>query len=121
MCGVDIDFYNGEFIGIIGKNGSGKTTLAKTFNGLYKPTSGKVLLSFGGNTYDSSEEDVGFLSRYIGYCFQNPDDQIFLRKVRDEVGYGLKNMKLSQEEQEKRINDAIEVTELTPFADRPPY
>lgn len=90
---VDLEINNGEFIAIIGKNGSGKTTLIKHFNGLFKPTQGKVFVRGQDTVCVPTSE----LAKSIGYVFQNPDHQIFAETVRDEVAFGPKNLGFSEE------------------------
>jgi energy-coupling factor transport system ATP-binding protein len=90
---VNFSIQHGEFIAIIGQNGSGKTTLIKHFNGLLKPTEGRVLVE-GRDTTDLLTSD---LARSVGYVFQNPDHQIYAEKVRDEVAFGPRNLGHSEE------------------------
>jgi energy-coupling factor transport system ATP-binding protein len=90
---VNLSIEPGEFIAIIGQNGSGKTTLIKHFNGLLKPTDGRVLVE-GRDTTDLLTSD---LAKSVGYVFQNPDHQIYADKVRDEVAFGPRNLGFSQE------------------------
>ena len=82
LKGVSITIKNGDFVAIMGQNGAGKTTLVKHFNGLLKPTKGKVLVD-GVNTQDIS---VASLARKVGFVFQNPDHQLFCETVEDETG-----------------------------------
>ncbi len=78
-------------IGIIGLNGSGKTTFARMINGLTKPTSGHVSVNGLDTVKDASEvlKDVGFI-------FQNPQNQIILPIIRDDIAFGLKNKGLNK-------------------------
>lgn len=93
LSDVNLTVERGEFIAIIGQNGSGKTTLIKHFNGLLKPTEGRVLVE-GRDTADLPTSE---LARSVGYVFQNPDHQIFAEKVRDEIVFGPRNLGFSQE------------------------
>ena len=70
---VDLRIDEGEKVAIVGQNGAGKTTTVKLMNGLNLPSSGDVLVD-GINTKDKT---CAFMSKYVGYVFQNPDDQIF--------------------------------------------
>jgi len=97
---VNLEISEGEFVAIIGQNGSGKTTLIKHFNGLLKPTTGRVVVRGQETTHQKTAE----LAKSIGYVFQNPDHQIFAETVRDEIAFGPKNLGFSEE----RINDEIE-------------
>ncbi len=86
-------------IGVIGRNGSGKSTFARLFNGIEVPTSGKMLL-------DGVPERKN-LRRHVGFVFQNPDNQIVYPIVEEDLAFGLKNLKLSRNETEDRIADAM--------------
>jgi energy-coupling factor transporter ATP-binding protein EcfA2 len=87
---ISLDIRAGEFVAIVGENGSGKTTLVKHFNRLLSPTSGDVIIR-GKNTKDSTIAD---LARDVGLVFQNPDHMFFADTVKDEIGFGLKNLKI---------------------------
>ena len=103
---VSIDIKGGENVAIVGQNGAGKTTTVKMINGLLRPTKGDVLVG-DMNTKDYTTAQV---SRIVGYVFQNPDDQIFHATVEEEVRFGPKNMKLSMEEEDSRVEDALKIT-----------
>ena len=89
LKGINIEINSKEFIAVVGANGSGKTTLIKHFNGLLKPTEGRVTV-YGMDTRTTS---VAELSRYVGVVFQNPLNQFFEETVEDEVAFALKNFK----------------------------
>jgi energy-coupling factor transporter ATP-binding protein EcfA2 len=93
LSDVNLSIQRGEFLALIGQNGSGKTTLIKHFNGLLKPTEGRVLVE-GRETTDLPTSE---LAKSVGYVFQNPDHQIFAEKVRDEIIFGPRNLGFSQE------------------------
>jgi len=114
--GISLEIADNAFIGIIGQNGSGKTTLVKHFNGLLKPTSGRVEV-YGADTRSLS---IGELARTVGYVFQNPDHQIFCPTTRQEISFGLRNLGLSPQEIARRTEDALSTFGLTPYADLPP-
>jgi energy-coupling factor transport system ATP-binding protein len=113
---VDLEIRAGEFVGIVGQNGSGKTTLVKHFNGLLKPSAGQVLID-GTDTRDVS---IQTLCRKVGYVFQNPDHQIFLNTVRDEIAFGPTNLGLSKDEVQKRVDDMLKKMKLTDVASNNP-
>jgi energy-coupling factor transport system ATP-binding protein len=115
--GVSFDILEGEFVGLVGRNGSGKTTLAKLFNGLYRPTKGKILV----DGIDVRSASIAELVSRVGYSFQNPDDQIFAKTVRDELAFGPKNLKLSQNEISRRVESAASEVEITPYLDDNPF
>jgi len=114
---VDLKIYEGDFVAIIGQNGSGKTTLVKHFNGLLKPTKGKVIVD-GIDTTKASTVD---LSRIVGYCFQNPDHQILKRTVREELEFGPRNIGVPVEEIKERVMGAAKKTELEHLLDDNPF
>lgn len=117
LQGISLSIQEGEFLAIIGQNGSGKTTLVKHFNGLLKPTKGKVIV-YG---LDVSRSTVATLSKKVGYVFQNPDHQIFARTVYEEIAYGLKNLKLPKEEIDKRVKEALEFVGLEGYEEKHPF
>jgi energy-coupling factor transport system ATP-binding protein len=117
LKGVNLKIHKGDFLGLIGRNGSGKTTLAKIIKGLYSPTKGKVLVS-GTDLFEKTGIDR---AKTVGYVFQNPDDQIFSKTIRDEIGYGLKFLKLSKDMEEKLINKAAATMELQDHLDKNPF
>ncbi len=82
--GINVSISQGEVLSVVGQNGSGKTTLVKHFNGLLKPTEGKVMVG----DLDSSENPVGLLARQVGYVFQNPNHQMFANSVREDFLLG---------------------------------
>jgi energy-coupling factor transport system ATP-binding protein len=113
---INIKIYDGEFVGIIGQNGAGKTTLVKHFVGLLKPTKGKVLIE-GVETEKMSTAE---LSRKIGLVLQNPDHQIFASSVENEVAFGPKNLKLTKDEVEERVEEALRLTGLEKYKNAHP-
>ncbi|MCK5626621.1 ATP-binding cassette domain-containing protein [Candidatus Bathyarchaeota archaeon] len=117
LKGVNLKIHKGDFLGLIGRNGSGKTTLAKIIKGLYSPTKGKVLVS-GTDLFKKTGIDR---AKTVGYVFQNPDDQIFSKTIRDEIGYGLKFLKLSKDAEDKLINKAATTMELQDHLDKNPF
>lgn len=74
-----------EQVAIVGQNGAGKTTVVKLMNGLNKPTVGDVTI----NGMNTKEYTTAQIARYVGYVFQNPDDQIFNQSVYDEMIWNL--------------------------------
>lgn len=89
-------------IGVIGLNGSGKTTFARLINGLNKPDAGKVTV----NGLDTVT-DARAVLQMVGFIFQNPQNQIILPIVRDDVAFGLKRLGLSKTETESRVKAVL--------------
>ena len=102
LNGISLEIHSGEFVAIVGENGSGKTTLVRHFNNLLVPTSGDVVIR-GMNTRHCS---VAQLARYVGLVFQNPDHMFFADTVKEEVAFGLRNLKRTGEE--KIIDESLD-------------
>ena len=116
LLGVSLVIEKGEYLALLGQNGAGKTTLAKHFNGLLRPSSGKVLVG-GRNSCDFS---IGELAHQVGYAFQNPDHQIFAGTTREEIAFGPRNQGLKQAEVTDRVDAALDAFGLEEQADLPP-
>ena len=117
LNGVSLKIPEGDYVGFIGRNGSGKTTLVKMFDGLLRPTKGEVLL--GGE--ETASKSVPQLARFVGYNFQNPDDQIFARTVREELEFAPKNLKLPPEEITRAVEAVARDLELSQYLGVNPF
>ncbi len=117
LDGVNLIVRDGEAVALVGENGAGKTTLAKHLNGLLRPTRGRVWVG----DQDASRQSVARLARSVAFVFQNPDEQLFERTVRAEVGFGPKNFGSEPAEIDRRVQAALERLELQDAADRHPY
>jgi energy-coupling factor transport system ATP-binding protein len=117
LKGVSFTIHEGEFVGLIGQNGAGKTTISRIIAGIYKNYKGTVKV-LGIDIRDKKIADK--IPLYVGYVFQNPDHQIFMRRVYDEVAYGLKNIGLSSSEIEKRVREALTSVGLLEKIDEDP-
>ena len=89
-------------IAIIGANGSGKTTLARTLNGLVVPQKGEVLVD--GISARKKGRDI---RRLVGYVFQNPEHQIVMPTVEEDLAFGLENLNLPKVEIAARVSDML--------------
>lgn len=116
LRGVNATVERGEFVAIIGQNGSGKTTFVKHLNGLLRATSGSVIV----NGRDVGKRKVSEMARAVGYCFQNPDHQIFCDTVYKEVAFGPLNLHLSQVEIDRRVDEALGAVGLLEAKERMP-
>ena len=117
LKGVSLEVYKGEVLAIVGQNGSGKTTLAKHFNGLLKPSKGKVWVK----GIDTSKSSVGDLSKLVGYVFQNPNHQLFNVTVFKEVAFGPRSFGLKGEELEHRVDEALHVFGIEDLKEENPF
>jgi energy-coupling factor transport system ATP-binding protein len=105
---INIKIENGEFIGIIGHTGSGKSTLVQHFNGLLKPTEGKVIV----NGIDTAAKNLKELRKQVGLVFQYPEHQLFEENVYKDIAFGLKNYNTESDVIDKKVNKAIEIVGL---------
>jgi len=117
LHGVNLKVYDGEFLSIIGQNGSGKTTLVKHLNGLLRPISGEILI-YGESTKDKT---IAYLSTKVGYCFQNPDHQIFSSRTWDEIAYGPRNLGYEDDKVEELVKYVSEILGIEDLLDENPY
>jgi energy-coupling factor transport system ATP-binding protein len=117
LKGVSLTVKDGEFVAIMGQNGAGKTTLVKHFNGLLKPTSGKVLV----NGVETTKTSVAALARNVGFVFQNPDHQLFSETVEEEISFALKNFGYEADVIEKRITWAVNLLGLSQYRKTSPF
>ncbi len=115
---INLRIEPGEFVAIIGPNGSGKSTLAKLFNGLYTPTEGDIFVA-GFNT--KNQDDIWKIRQRAGMVFQNPDNQIVATIVEEDVAFGPENLGIPPEEIRHRVKEALEIVELTEYADKAPH
>lgn len=101
---MSLDIYRGEFLGLIGHTGSGKSTLIQHFNGLLKPTAGRVLLD--GQDIWAEPKKIRAVRFRVGLVFQYPEYQLFEETVYRDIAFGPTNMGLSGEELDRRVHDA---------------
>ncbi len=107
---------NERRIAVVGSNGSGKSSLVRLINGLRLPTSGSVLVD--GLDTKTSGKDV---RRKVGFVFQNPDNQIVMPTVEEDLGFGLKNRKLPRDIIEAKITDSLARYDLTALREQSVY
>lgn len=117
LIDVSLDVLEGQFLALVGQNGSGKTTLAKHFNGLLRPASGRVSVQGA----DIARRDTADLASVIGYCYQNPDHQIFAPTVYEEIEFGPRNLGVAEEEVVLRTGRLLDLVRLRAEADRYPF
>jgi len=117
LFNVNLKVQDGEFVAVMGENGAGKTTLVRHFNGLLKPTTGRVLV----DGTDTKKSSVASLARNVGLVFQNPDHQLFCETVKDEVAFSLKNFGYPEEIVERRVRGILETLDLTSYIDSSPF
>lgn len=117
LKGIDLVIEGTEPVAIIGQNGAGKTTLVKHFNGILRPTSGKVII----NGEDINSRSTAKWSKEVGYVFQNPDDQLFLETVRKELEFGPRQIGMPQKEIDEQLEFVTEICHLKDKLDMHPF
>lgn len=115
--GISFRITHGESVAIVGENGAGKSTLLLHLNGYLMPTKGKLQIG----DYPLTKETLTNIRRTVGMVFQDPDDQLFMPTVFDDVAFGPNNLGLPFNEIKKRVTDALETVGMTHLTDRPPY
>lgn len=114
--GVSFELRGGENAALIGCNGAGKTTLLLALAGVLEPSGGSVGVDgtqFGKKTRRDTR-------RRIGLVFQNPDDQLFMPSISDDVAFGPRNMGLTESEARRRAEDALRELGIAHLASRSP-
>jgi cobalt/nickel transport system ATP-binding protein len=104
-------------IAVIGSNGAGKSTLFKHFNGIFRPTSGEVLIRGEPITKANIRE----VRKFVGIVFQNADDQIFSPTVEQDVAFGPTNLGLDEETIHHRVHEALKIVGIEDLAERVPH
>lgn len=103
-------------VGVIGANGSGKSTFARLLNGLVLPTEGSVRV----DGLDA-RRDGKAVRRKVGFCFTDPDAQIVMPTVAEDIGFGLRRRGLSRQEVAERVRAALASYGLEGHADHPAH
>ena len=109
---VNLEISQGEFVGIIGHTGSGKSTLIQHFNGLLKPTAGKIFLD--GKDIWENKSEIRAVRFHVGLVFQYPEYQLFEETVYKDISFGPKNMGLKEDEIDARVREAAALVGLKP-------
>ena len=112
LDGISLSFGRGEFVAVSGRNGSGKTTVTRLLTGLEYPSSGNIF--FDG--MDITSEDATMRSRFIGYVFQQPDRQMFMPTVYEEVAFGPYQQGKRGADLDVVVKEALHDTDLTDLA-----
>lgn len=116
LDGVDLNIAPGERVAILGPNGAGKTTLMLHLNGVLAATSGTLEIS-GIPLGRKSLRDI---RRRVGLVFQDPDDQLFMPTVAQDVAFGPANFGVTGDQLATRVSAALEIVSMTEHADRSP-
>ena len=120
LYGVNLSINQGERVALLGPNGAGKTTLVLHLNGINPTMQGHVRVA--GELVDSKDaESIKSIRHKVGIVFQDPDDQLFMPTVGQDVAFGPYNAGLRGIELEKAVKEALELVGMSEFIDRPPH
>jgi energy-coupling factor transport system ATP-binding protein len=118
---VTLSVRRGEFVGLLGPTGSGKSTLVQHFNGLLRPTGGRVFID--GADIHAPGASLRGVRRKIGLLFQYPEHQLFEETVTEDVAFGPRNLGLDPDEVDERVRESLRLVGLDPdvFGARSPF
>jgi cobalt/nickel transport system ATP-binding protein len=117
LRGVSFLLTHGETVALVGANGAGKSTLLLHLNGCLIPQAGTVRIG----DFPLTRKTLPHVRRTVGMVFQDPDDQLFMPLVYDDVAFGPLNLGLPPEDVEERVMNALSTVGATHLKDRPPY
>ncbi|RXE58572.1 energy-coupling factor ABC transporter ATP-binding protein [Acetivibrio mesophilus] len=109
--------HHGESVGIVGENGAGKSTLLLLLMGVLFPSQGEVMV---GDVH-VTKKTLPLIRQRLGMVFQDPDDQLFMTTVYDDVAFGPRNYRLDEKEVENRVMQSLDMVGISHLKDRAPY
>jgi len=116
LLDVSLHVHVGERVALLGPNGAGKTTLVLHLNGILIPQQGSIRIS----GLPVARNDLLEVRRRVGVVFQDPDDQLFMPTVREDVSFGPMNLGMDGTELSNRVEEAMDAVGVADLADRPP-
>ena len=120
LFGVNLTVTKGERVALLGPNGAGKTTLVMHLNGIHAAQKGSVKIA--GTTIDAADKsNLKKIRAQVGIVFQDPDDQLFMPTVREDIAFGPYNMGFRGAELDRIVNEALAQVGMSDFADRAPH
>ncbi|MFI6350607.1 energy-coupling factor ABC transporter ATP-binding protein [Streptomyces sp. NPDC050560] len=117
LFGVDLTIGQGERVALLGPNGAGKTTLVLHLNGILAAGAGSVRVA----GLPVGKRHMAEIRRRVGIVFQDPDDQLFMPTVREDVAFGPAAAGLKGPELDARVHEALRRVGMDDYADRPPH
>lgn len=117
LQGISFRITHGEAVGVVGANGAGKSTLLSHLVGALIPQEGTVRIG----DYPLTLQTLPLIRKTVGMIFQDPDDQLFMPTVGDDVAFGPLNLGLPADEVEKRVDEALALVGASHLRQRPPY
>ena len=113
---INIKVDSNETIGIVGANGAGKSTLIKTIVGIFLTDQGEIIVDGEKVT----KKTLNSIRKKVGVVFQNPDDQLFMNKVYDDIAFGPRNYKLNEEKVKEKVDKVMKELNIENLKDRSP-
>lgn len=113
---INIKIDDNETIGIVGANGAGKSTLIKTIVGIFLTDQGEIIVDGEKVT----KKTLNSIRKKVGVVFQNPDDQLFMNKVYDDIAFGPRNYKLTEEKVKEKVERVMKELNIENLKDRSP-
>ncbi|GIE96610.1 energy-coupling factor ABC transporter ATP-binding protein [Paractinoplanes rishiriensis] len=120
LDGVDLTVHPGERVALLGPNGAGKTTLVLHLNGILHDGAGSVEIT-GVRVDPADRARLADIRRRVGLVFQDPDDQLFMPTVAEDVAFGPANLGLRGPELNQRVDEALAAVGMSEFRDRAPH
>ena len=120
LFGVNLTINEGERVALLGPNGAGKSTLVMHMNGIHPTAQGSIYVA--GQLVDAkNKEALKDIRAKVGIVFQDPDDQLFMPTVGEDVAFGPYNMGVRGEELEKVVSESLSKVGMLEYKDRPPH
>lgn len=117
LDGVELVVHSGDRVAVLGPNGAGKTTLVLHLNGILVAAEGEVVVE----GLPATKENLAEIRRRVGVVFQDPDDQLFMPTVRQDVAFGPANLGLTGDDLDQRVHEALAAVDMLAVSDRPPH
>jgi len=111
---ININIKRGESVALVGANGAGKSTMLSILVGIFENKSGTVKI----DQVLLNKKNLVEIRRKVGMVFQNPDDQLFMPRVYDDIAFGLKNLKFTEAQVKQRVEEILNEFDITHLKDR---
>ena len=113
---INIKIDNNETIAIVGANGAGKSTLIKTIVGIFLTDQGEIIV----DEEKVTKKTLNSIRKKVGVVFQNPDDQLFMNKVYDDIAFGPRNYNFTEEEVREKVERVMKNLDIEELSERSP-
>lgn len=117
LKGINLSVNGGESIGLVGANGAGKSTILMQLTGILLPSKGGIYIE--GTLIN--KKNLPQIRKELGYVFQNPEDQLFMTSVYDDIAFAPRNYKLNEEEVKEKVINVLKKVGIEHLSNRAPY